>query len=109
MTDEKTQQESKVPIRWVKSPEGLFQTYANQMHINWSLDDVRLRFAEIGPSNDAGPGDKLISVYVEKAAITITWRNAKILLNGLSAIISNYEKVNGEINLKPELASNEGT
>lgn len=109
MTNDKTSEESKSGIKWIKSPDGVFDAYANQVHINWSLDDVRLRFAQIGPINDAGPGEKLTPVNVEKAWITISWRNAKLLREHLSKIISNYETVNGEINLSPVLAPSDGT
>jgi hypothetical protein len=98
------------PVPWVKPPQGAFEAYSNQTHINWSLDDVRLRFAQIGESGEyTGPGSPLISVNYEKAAITLSWRNAKILQAKLATLISNYEKVNGEIKLQVTLASNEGT
>jgi len=103
--------EKNMNIKWVKSPEGVFETYANQTHLNWSLDDVRLRFAEIGEGgeNDTGPGSNVVPVNYEKAAITLSWRNAKMLQAQLAKVISNYEKANGEIKILVKLASNEGT
>jgi hypothetical protein len=97
-------------IKWVKPPQGVAETYANQTHINWSLDDVRLRFAQIAESGeDTGPGCDVVPVNVEKAAITLSWRNAKLLHGQLARIVSNYEKANGEIKVQVTLASNEGT
>lgn len=107
--DEKQPAEAETRMKWVRSPQGVFETYANQGHITWSLDDVTLHFAQIGGIESFTPGDKLTSAYMEKAKITISWRNAKIIHHQLAQIISNYEKANGEINLKPQLASNEGT
>lgn len=110
MTDEKKQEQETPIIKWVRPPEGVFETYSNQTHLAWSLDDVRVRFAQLGLRDDTlSPGSPFVSVNVEKAAITLSWRNAKILHHQLSQIISNYEKENGEINLKPKLASSDGT
>jgi hypothetical protein len=107
MTDE-NKSEPRRQIKWVKSPEGVFETYSNQTHISWSLDDVSLRFAQLGQI-DVTPGLPVESVNFEKATVTISWRIAKILHLQLTQLINNYEKVNGEIKIKPELASSEGT
>jgi len=104
-----TEEKNKKP-QWVKSPEGIFHTYSNQTNITWSLDDVTLRFAQIMPADEIlGPGDAFVPVNAEKASITIPWRTAKILLSQLGQVLSNQEKVNGEIKLDVALASNEGT
>ena len=108
--DEPVKSKKLTHFMWVKPPQGVLDTYANQSHLNWSLDDVRLRFAQIGESgDDTGPGAQIVPVNIEKAAVTMSWRNAKILLNQLSRVISNYEKANGEIKIDVKLASNEGT
>ena len=105
MTDEKNKK-----IQWVRSSAGVFQTYSNQTNITWSLDDVTLRFAQIGPTDETlGPGDPFVPVNAEKAAITVPWRTAKIILNQLRQVIENQEKTNGEIKIDVALASNEGT
>lgn len=109
MTDNETP-ENKKHFKWIKPPQGVFDTYANQTHLNWSLDDVRIRFAQIGEAgDDTGPGADIVPANFEKAAVTLSWRNAKILLNQLAKVIHNYEKVNGEIKMNVVLASNEGT
>ena len=41
----------------------------------------------------------------ERAAVTITWRNAKLMRNQLSDLIQAYEEVNGEINIGVKLAA----
>jgi uncharacterized protein DUF3467 len=110
MTEENKPKKAKSNIKWVRPPEGVFEAYSNQTHLSWSLDDIRLRFAQIGLSDESlTPGDAFVSVNIEKAAITLSWRNAKILHDQLAQIIGNYEKENGEINLKPKLAPNDGT
>lgn len=110
MTDENKPEQARPNVKWVRSPEGVFETYANQTHLSWSLDDVRLRFAQIGESDESlTPGATFVAVNVEKAAITLSWRNAKILHAQLAQVISNYERVNGDIELQVKLASSEGT
>ena len=110
MTDENKPAEAPARMKWVSSPQGVFETYANATHLTWSLDDVKLFFAQIGEAEESvGPGDKIVSVNIQKARITISWRNAKILHVQLGQVIANYERANGQINLKPTLASNEGT
>jgi hypothetical protein len=107
--EEKQPAEAQTSFKWVRSPQGVFEAYANQGHITWSLDDVRLHFAQIGEIESPTPGEKFSPLNIEKAKITIPWRNAKILHLQLGQIIGNYEKANGEINLRPALASSEGT
>jgi len=93
-------------IQWVRSPDGVFDVYANLAHITWSLDDVRVRLAQLVPSSEAlSPGKSFRSVAEEKGAITFSWRNAKVLAIELSKVVQNYETVNGEINLHPALAA----
>lgn len=97
-------------IKWVRPPQGAFETYANRIHTSWTLDDISLLFAQMIETDETlGPGSKVDSVSVLKASITISWRGAKILHRQLGQIIGNYEQVNGEINLTPILASTEGT
>jgi hypothetical protein len=109
MATKKTQVEEKPRIKWAKSAN-VFETYANQTHLNWTLDDVRLHFAQIMEiGENLGPGADVSFANMEKAVITVSWRNAKILRNHLEKIISNYEEANGEINIQLKLASNQGT
>jgi len=94
------------PAEWVKSPDGILDVYANTAHVTWSLDDVRVRVGQLVTSPETrSPGASYKSVVEERAAVTFSWRNAKLLATQLSHIIANYEKVNGEININPKLAS----
>jgi len=100
-----TTEETKKPIPWVKSPDGVFEVYANMTHLVWSLDDVRVRLGQIIDSPETpNPGEGFLAVSEERAAVTFSWRGAKFFRNQLSAIIDSYEQVNGEINLDVVLA-----
>jgi hypothetical protein len=98
------EEKERAQIQWVESPDGIFDVYANMMHITWSLDDVRIRLAQLVTSQETrDPGDKYVGVAEERAAVTLTWRGAKILRDQLSAIIDRYEKTNSEIKLDIKL------
>ena len=98
MSEENTP-DLKKPVDWVKSPSGVFETYANNLHLNWALDDVRLRFGQVINSPDTpNPGSALIAIIEERAAITFSWRNAVVLRDNLTQLIESYERVNGLIN-----------
>jgi hypothetical protein len=74
------------------------------MHTTWTLDDVRLRLGQIVTSPESltpGPGYK--PVIEERADVTLSWRNVKIMVDELSKLIANYEKVNGEIVIQVKL------
>lgn len=95
----------KPKLEWVRSPQGVFEFYSNVIHLTWSFDDVRVRLARITPSSETlTPGRPFISVAEERAAISLSWRNAKVLSIELAKLIQSYEKANGEINVRPKLA-----
>jgi hypothetical protein len=81
--------------------EGVFQTYANVVNMNWTLYDVRLRFGELiqVPDDDRPTWENQHGVILERAAVTIPWHQAKLLRNLLDGVVKNYEEINGE--LKP--------
>jgi hypothetical protein len=92
------------PIRWVEHPEGVYEVYANLAHITWSLDDLRIRLAQLVTSPESrNPGAEYIGVAEERAAVTLTWRNAKIFRNQLTAVIEKFEQENGEIKVDVRL------
>lgn len=94
-------------IQWVESPEGIVEIYANAAHITWTLDDIRVRLAQLVPSPATrNPGDKFIGDAEERAAVTLSWRNAKIFRNSLNAVIEAFERDNGEIKLNVKLPEN---
>jgi hypothetical protein len=94
----------KKAVDWVAPEEGVYDVYANTAHLTWSLDDVRVRFAQLVNSPDTpNPGADFSSVAEERVAVTFSWRNAVIFRNGLSKLIEAYEKVNGPIKLDIKL------
>jgi len=88
----------KPPIQWVEPPERAPEYYANMVNILWSLDDVRFKIGQLvdDPSKST-PGPNSIVVALASAAVTLSWRNAKLLRDDLIELVNSYEKVNGEI------------
>jgi hypothetical protein len=99
-------EENRPAAEWINSPDGVLNVYANSAHVTWSLDDVRIRLGQLVTSPETpSPGPNFKSVVEERAAVTFSWRNAKLIANQLALLIANYEKVNGEIVLNPKLAA----
>lgn len=97
-----TQEEQKLP--WIKSPAGVLDVYANSIHVTWSLDDVRIRLGQVVDSPETpNPGEGFKGAIEERAAVTFTWRAAKIVISQLARAVQHYEKVNGEIQLDVRL------
>lgn len=89
---------------WIKSPKGVAEVYTNNIHVTWSKDDLRIRLAQlIEDPQYPNPGPTLRGANEERAAVTFTWRAAKILRDQLSKVIAAYEEVNGEIKVDVEL------
>jgi len=86
------------PLHWFPAPGGVLEIYANMATLQWSLDDVRVRLAQIINSPETpDPGADLIPIAQEKVAVSVSWRGAKIMRDNLARAIEAYEKVNGEI------------
>src|ERR1700685_3160184 len=101
MADQKEEQKK---IDWVKSPDGVLEVYANMSHMVWSLDDVRIRLAQlIENPKTPNPGADFSIVAQERGAVTFTWRNAVVLRDQLSKLIEAYEKTNGPIKVDVKL------
>ena len=101
MTD---QEKKNTPISWIKSPDGIFEIYANMSHMVWSLDDVRIRLGQIIDSPETpNPGPDFKAVTEERAAVTFTWRAAVLLRDQLSRLIESYEATNGPIKVDVKL------
>jgi len=79
----------------------MFETYANVVNMNWTLYDLRLRFAELlqVPDDDRPNWENQHGIVMERAAITLPWHQVKTLRDMLDDVIKNYEEINGE--LKP--------
>lgn len=92
------------PVPWVKSPNGIAEVYANVMHVTWSRDDVRIRLAQmIDSPTTPNPGAGFQGAAEERAAVTFSWRLAKIARDSLAAAIENFEKTNGPIEVDIKL------
>jgi hypothetical protein len=99
MNDSNTDQPKK-QMQWIESADGVFEVYANLMHITWSVDDVRIRLAQMVNSPETpNPGEGFQGVAQERAAVTFSWRGAKILRDELISAIENFEATNGPINV----------
>lgn len=78
-------------IENISPPDGLPTVYANNLAIGNSPFDVRIIFGEIGDSTPAK-----ITVY-QKVQVTMSWLQAKLLLEFLGRHVRGYEEKNGEI------------
>jgi hypothetical protein len=89
----------KIPLE--EPEDGVFQAYANVVNLNWTLFDIRIRFAELMQvSDDERPSiENQHGIILERVAVTMPWHQAKLLRDLLNGVIKNYEKINGE--LKP--------
>src|SRR5580698_7881673 len=91
-------------IKWIKSPNGITDVYANSIHITWSVDDIRIRLAQVVDSPETpNPGPDFRGASEERAALTISWRMAKALRDQLTGAIENFEKTNGPIKVDVKL------
>jgi len=79
---------------FVPSPDGIVEIYANLVDANWTLHDVRMRFAQIVPNTR---GSEPAFRAEERAAVTVSWGYAKTISQLLADLIRRYEDVNGEI------------
>src|SRR5713226_8225028 len=88
---------SKIPLQ--EPEDGVFETYANVVNMNWTLTDVRLRFGELiqVPDDDRPTWENQHGILLERAAVTIPWFQAKILRDLLDGVLKNYETINGEL------------
>jgi hypothetical protein len=78
-----------------KAPSGVLETYANYVDLNWTTFEVRLRFCQLMQPSLLAPSAE--TPIEERAGITVSWGQLKILRNMLTDAINRYEKVNGEI------------
>jgi hypothetical protein len=89
----------KIPLE--QPEDGVFEAYSNVVNTNWTLTDVRIRFAELiqVPDDDRPTWENQHGILLERVAVTIPWYQAKVLRDVLDGIVKNYESINGE--LKP--------
>lgn len=80
----------------VPDPEGgIFTTYANNVQLGFTMFDLRMIFGEIV---DVQPNKILVE---QRAHITISYLQAKLLLALMSQAIAKHEAQFGEIKLPP--------
>jgi hypothetical protein len=96
MSEEKEQPHQQPPQPEVEfvvpdPKETLFTTYANNVRLAWTHFDVRMLFGEIIDSNM----EKII--VEERAQITISYRQAKLLMLMLAQAIAQHESLFGEV------------
>lgn len=98
------QKDDKPGLHWIKSPDGVCEVYANMMHVTWTLDDVRIRLGQlIGSPETPDPGPTFRGAAEERAAITLSWRVAKILRDQLSGVVEKFEQANSPIDINIKL------
>jgi len=87
----------KLPLEEPES--GISETFSNVVNMNWTLTDVRIRFAQLlqVPDDDRPTWENQHGILLERVAVTIPWHVAKILRDNLDGIIKNYEEINGEL------------
>jgi hypothetical protein len=83
------------PIEWRQPDNGVFETYSNFIHANWTAAEMRIRFAQLVP-DPRGPDAARWSIE-ERTAVIVSWVGAKYLRDLLSEAIARYENLNGEI------------
>lgn len=88
---------SKVPLQ--EPEDGVFEAYSNVVNLNWTLTNVRIRFAELIqiPDDERPNWENQHLILLERAAITIPWYQVKVLRDMLDGIVKNYETINGEL------------
>jgi hypothetical protein len=80
----------------VPDPESsLFSTYANNIQVTWTYFDVRMLFGEVV---DLLPTKMVIE---QRAQVTISYLQAKLLIQTLGQAISTYESLFGELKAPP--------
>jgi len=82
----------------VEPQGGTVYFYANLVQLTWTLVDLKIRFAELTKVEADGH-----NTVIERAVATMAWAEAKTLLNFLQKTVADYEKLNGEIKIAPEL------
>jgi hypothetical protein len=79
---------------WILPRDGVSRNiYANVIQPSWTLFDVRVRLGQLIPASDYGSD----FVIEEQGTVTISWHQAKNLRDGLTDLIAEYEKTNGEL------------
>jgi hypothetical protein len=86
-----------VPIQ--EPEDGVCAAYSNLFNLDWTLYDIRIRFAELiqVPNDESSTWSDQHTVMLERVMVTLPWHQAKNLCNMLAGVIQNYEALNGEL------------
>lgn len=92
-------QDNSIPsnFRYVDTPEGVQDHYANHVQVFWSGVDVTLVFGEMTHSIENL--QKHVVSIENKSQITISWSVAKLIVHSLADAVAKYEEKNGELKL----------
>jgi len=93
--EQPSQEQPQAEVEFVfPDPEDqLFTTYANNIQLGWTHSDVRMVFGEVVDSTP-----KKVTVE-QRAHITISYLQAKVLMLMLAQAIAQYETVFGEVKM----------
>jgi hypothetical protein len=84
----------------ITTPEdGTYYTYANQVNLTWTAFDIQVHFAELLKVTP----DRRKLIVEERAVVTMAWAEAKQLMLFMQQAVSQYESLNGELKLVPDL------
>jgi hypothetical protein len=78
-------------IELIRPKDGLATFYSNHIQLGQTASDVRLVFGEI-----TNVADQIVEV-TQRAQITLSWLQAKVLADFLSNHVALFEKRNGPI------------
>ena len=88
-----------LPERVVVEREGgIFYTYSNNINLDWSVHDLRMRFAEMSllPEYKAKRNTHRIE---ERVSVSMAWSEAKALHGLLGQVLLEFETLNGPIEI----------
>ena len=92
MADKETKQNSQAPPSGFERIEDFYTDYANNVYLEGSVWDLKLIFGQLDQSTNP-------VITEQRAAITIPWRQAKILNYLLNIHIRAHEMDNGRITI----------
>ncbi len=92
MADKETKQNSQAPPSGFERVEDFYTDYANNVYLEGSVWDLKLIFGQLDQSTNP-------VITEQRAAITIPWRQAKILNYLLSIHIRAHELDNSRITI----------
>ena len=87
--------ENKQQIEYREQPGGMFRTYCNNVMMSSTGFDVRVIFGEVIEVSN----DKTKVIVEQRAQVTMTWLEAKLVGDFLQANVKAHEELNGPLKL----------